>query len=157
MSGGAAFVGYQHGRAIEKSELVSVENKKLEQDAKDHATNDKIANDAGRSFEQAKPIIVTQVRDRIREVRVPPDADPVLPVWFERMFDRLAAGNTVADAYPGEPDSAPSRLRLSGVQPVLTAWVIKYETCRKQVDDIRELNPVLPAPPKEGRGFLDIF
>lgn len=115
----------------------------------------KKGDEAGRKFEDAKPQIVREVRERTREIVIPPDADPFVPVWFVRMFDRLASGDPTADTYPGQSDSAASRTRLSGTRPVLEGWVSKYETCRAQIVAIGELKPVLPQPPKDERTFLE--
>lgn len=123
-------------------------------DLANHKKNDQIADKAGKGFENAKPQIVTQVQYRDRNIIIPPDADPFVPVWYVRMFNDIASVEPPADAYPGQPDSAPSRTRLSGTRAVLKAWAIKYETCRKQVDSIRELNAVLPTPIEQSKPTL---
>lgn len=126
-----------------------------QRDLADHKENDKIADTAGKKFEDAKPQIVTQVQYRDRNIIIPPDADPFVPVWFVRMFNDIASVEPPPDPYPGQSDSSPSRTRLSGTRAVLKAWAIKYETCRKQVDSIRELKAVLPTPPQEESGFFE--
>jgi hypothetical protein len=128
-----------------------------QKDLADHKKNDKIADAAGKKFEDEKTKIVTQIqyRDRTRDVFIPPDSDPFLPIWAVRMWNDLASIEPPSDPYPGQSPDAPSRTRLSGIRPVLRAWVVKYETCRKQIDDIRELKPVLPLPPGDKPDFLD--
>jgi hypothetical protein len=149
LSGGTAFWGYEHGIAIQEARDAKADLAQAQQDLKDHKKNDAIADKAGKDFEDAKPKIRTKVEYRDREIHIPPDADPFVPVWFVRMFNDIASVEPPADAYPGQSDSAPSRTRLSGTRAVLKAWAIKYETCRKQVDSIRELNAVLPTPPSD--------
>jgi hypothetical protein len=126
-----------------------------QKDLNDHKKNDAIADKAGKGFEDAKPKIITQVQYRDRNTNIPSDADPFVPVWFVRMFNDIASVEPPADAYPGQPDSAPSRTRLSGTRAVLKAWAIKYETCRAQIDGIRELKPVLPTPAEDQKSVFD--
>lgn len=154
LSGGTGYWGYNHGMAIQEARQTKAELKAAEEDLADYKKGNEKAAEAGKKFEDAKPIIVHDVHDRIREVHIPPDADPLLPVWFVRMFDRLASGDPAADSYPAQPDGAPSRVRLSRTRPVLEAWVVKYETCVKQVDDTHDLNPVLPQPTPKEENFL---
>lgn len=113
----------------------------------DAGKNNKIADDAGKKFEDAKPRIITQIQYRTREIVIPPDADPFMPVWFVRMWDRVASGSSAADPYPGLDAGAASDVRLSEVRTVLERWAGKYETCQLQIDSIRQLKPVLPPPP----------
>ncbi len=155
LSGGTAFWGYEHGIAIQEARDAKADLDQARKDLDDHKKNDAIADKAGKGFEDAKPKIVTQVQYRDRDIVIPPDSDPFVPVWFVRMFNDIASVEPPSDAYPGQPDSAPSRTRLSGTRVVLKSWAIKYETCRKQVDSIRELNAVLPTPPAKQPSFLD--
>lgn len=157
VTAGTTFWGYEHGVAIQEARDEKAQNVQLRKDLEDHKINDAKANEAGKKFENEKPQIVTQVqyRDRTRDVFIPPDADPFVPIWFVRMFNDLARVEPPDDPYPGQSPDAPSRTRLSGTRPVLRAWVIKYETCRKQIDDIRELKPILPPPPQQEKTLLD--
>lgn len=115
----------------------------------DAGKNNKIADDAGKKFEDEKPKIVTQIQWRTREIVIPPDADPLMPVWFVRMWDRVASGSSAADPYPGLDAGAASDVRLSEVRTVLERWAGKYETAQLQIDSIRKLKPVLPPPTEE--------
>lgn len=151
--GVSGWLFYKRGHDDMRNAYTEAQVVVLKKDLNDAKKNGKIADDAGKKFENAKPQIVREVRDRTNTIIIPPDADPFLPVWTVRMFDRLASGDRTADTYPGEPDGAPSRTRLSGIKPVLEAWVEKYEVCRAQVDGTRELNPVLPRPPREPNFF----
>lgn len=151
---GAYWLGDNHGTFVERAAQTAANLAQAKKDLADHQKNDQIADKAGREFEDAKPQIIKEVHDRVQTIRIPPDADPFLPVWFVRMFDRLASEDPTADPYPGQSDSAPSGVRLSGTRPVLTKWVEKYETCRRQVDGTYELKPVLPAPPVQEEGFF---
>jgi len=155
--GGAFWLGDSHGTFVERAAQEHANLVQAQKDLADHKKNDEIADKAGKGFENEKPKIVTRVeyRDRTRDIVIPPDADPFVPVWFVRMFNDIASVEPPADAYPGQPDGAPSRTRLSGTRAVLKAWAIKYETCRAQVDAIRELNPVLPSPPEKRPAFLE--
>lgn len=150
VTGGASFWAYEHGQAVAEARQTKADFAQYRQDQE--VLIPKLLEKAGKAsqdFEAAKPKIITQVQWRTRDVQIPADADPFVPVWFVRMFDRLASEDPAADTYPGEPAGAPSRTRLSGTKPVLEAWVGKYETCRKQIDSIRELNPMLPQPIEE--------
>lgn len=155
MSGGAGFYGYEHGQAIQEARDTKAALTEARQDLADHKANDKIADDAGKKFEDVKPQIVTQVQYRDHDIVIPPDSDPFVPVWFVRMFDDIASVQPPADPYPGQPDGSPSGVRLSETRPVLKGWATKYETCRKAIDGIRELNPVLPTPPHEEKSLID--
>lgn len=124
-------------------------------DLKNGQKNTGIADAASDKFEQQKPQIVERVRERTREIIIPPDADPFVPVWFVRMSHRLSRDEPLVDPYPGESDAALSRTRLSGTRQMLTGWAEKYETCRRAVDAVRELKPVLPPPPVEEKSFLE--
>lgn len=149
LSGGAGFWGYEHGIAIQEARQTKAELIQERQERKDDAANIAKAQQAGGHFEEQKPQIIREVQTRTQTVTIPPDADPFVPVWFVRMFDRLASADSGADTYPGEPAGNPSRTRLSGTKPVLEAWVSKYETCRKQISAIGELKPVLPKVPED--------
>lgn len=116
--------------------------------------NNKLADDAGKKFEDAKPQIVQRIVERTREIRIPPDADPLMPIWFVRMWDRVASGSSAADPYPGLDAGAASDVRLSEVRTVLERWAGKYETCQLQIDSIRQLKPVLPPPIEEPKPSL---
>lgn len=153
--GGAWWLGDNHGTFVERAAQTQANLDQARRDLADHKKNDLIADKAGKDFEDAKPKIVTQVQFRDRNIVIPPDADPFVPVWFVRMFNDIASVEPPADAYPGQSDSAPSRTRLSGTRAVLKAWAIKYETCRAQVDGTRELNAVLPIPPAEKQSLLE--
>lgn len=118
------------------------------------AKNNKLADDAGKKFEDAKPQIVQRIVERTREIRIPSDADPLMPVWFVRMWDRVASGSSAADPYPGLDAGAASDVRLSEVRTVLERWAGKYETCQLQIDSIRQLRPVLPPPKEESTPSL---
>lgn len=147
---------YARGHDDMRNAYTEARAAQLEKDLSDHKKNDLIADKAGKKFEDAKPKIITQVQYRDRNINIPPDSDPFVPVWFVRMFNDIASVEPPSDSYPGQPDSAPSRTRLSGTRAVLKAWAIKYETCRAQIDGIRELNAVLPSPaPPEKPSFLD--
>jgi hypothetical protein len=154
LSGGTAFWGYEHGLAIQEARQTKAELVQERQERKDDATNIAKAQQVGGHFEEQKPQIIHEVQTRTQTITIPPDADPFVPVWFVRMFDRLASADSGADTYPGQSAGDPSRTRLSGVKPVLEGWVTKYETCRKQIVAIGELKPVLPKPPEED-GVLD--
>lgn len=121
----------------------------------DAGKNNKIADDAGQKHETEVKIIHDKGQDIIHSIIVPPDADPLVPVWFVRLFDRFASRDVTADAYPGKSDSEPSDVRMSEVRIVLRGWADSYYTCKKQVDDTRELNPVLPPPPQEKKSLID--
>jgi hypothetical protein len=146
---------YARGHDDMRNAYTEAQLVQTQKDLKDHKRNDTIADNAGKKFEDAKPQIITQVQYRDRNIVIPPDADPFVPVWFVRMFNDIASVERPADPYPGLDDGAPSRTRLSGTRSVLKSWAIKYETCRKQIDSIRELNPVLPSPPQEQKGLLE--
>lgn len=152
--GGVGYLTYERGKDDQISYQAKADLKQARQDLADHKKNDAIANTAGKKFEDAKPKIINQVQYRDRNIVIPADSDPFVPVWFVRMFDDIASVEPPADAYPGQPDSAPSRTRLSGTRVVLKAWAVKYETCRGQIDAIRELNPVLPIPPSADQPSL---
>jgi hypothetical protein len=147
--GGAFWLGDNHGTFVERAAQTQANLDQALKDLNDHKKNDLIAAKAGQGFENEKPQIITRVQYRDRDIIIPPDADPFVPVWFVRMFNDIASVEPPSDAYPGQPDSAPSRTRLSGTRAVLKAWAIKYETCRAQIDGIRELKPVLPTPADE--------
>lgn len=151
---GGSVMGYRHGKFVEHSEQVVRENAELAAQVEAEKKNAKIAFEAGKKFEDDKKQTPDQVRWRTREIVIPPDADPFMPIWFVRMFDRLASESNTADPYPGEPDGASSDVRLSEVKSVLERWVVKYEDADKQISAIRQLNPVLPPPPEEP-GFLE--
>lgn len=109
---------------------------------------------AGDKHEEQKVVIREKTREIYRSVTIPPDADPVLPVWFVRLLNRASSRNTADDPYPGQPDSDPSTVRLSEAGRMLSdGWADKYYVCRKQVEDIAKLNPVLPPPPPDPSFF----
>ncbi len=143
---GLSYVSYNHGKFVEHSEQVGRENAILAKLVQDEKINAQKAFEAGKKFEDDKQETPGQVLWRTREIHIPPDADPFMPVWFVRMFDRLASESNVADPYPGLADGAPSDVRLSEVKSVLERWVVKYENADKQIGAIRQLNPVLPTP-----------
>ena len=151
---GTGYAGLEHGIAIQEARQTKAELVQERAERKEDAANIQKAQDAGKGFEDAKPQIIREVQTRTQTITIPADADPFVPVWFVRMFDRLASSDSGADTYPGEPAGNPSRTRLSGTKPVLEAWVSKYETCRKQIASIAELKPVLPTPPEEDKSFL---
>lgn len=132
----------------------TVELKKANKALADAGKNQKIADAAGVQHEKEVQIIHERGRDIIHTVNIPPDADPFVPVWFVRLFDRLASRSLTADAYPGQPENNTSDIRLSEVRIVLGQWADKYYTCQKQIIDINQLNPVLPPPPEEKPDFL---
>tara|TARA_R110000868_G_scaffold92457_1_gene256589 strand:- start:186 stop:722 length:537 start_codon:yes stop_codon:yes gene_type:complete len=110
--------------------------------------NNAIGKKAGDDHEQQKVVIHEKTREIYRSVTIPPDADPLLPVWFVRLLNRASSRNTADDPYPGQPDSDPSTIRLSEAGRMLSdGWADKYYVCRKQIEDIGKLNPVLPPPP----------
>lgn len=154
-SGIGGWMLYTRGKDDQKNWQTQQDLLQAQRDLKEAQDLTKKANQAGKDFEDAKPQIATQVRWRTNTIVVPPDADPLLPIWFVRMFDRLASEDPSADPYPGEPAGGSSRTRLSGARPVLESWVTKYETCRTAIKQIRELEPVLPLPPQDERGFLN--
>lgn len=158
-TGGVGYLSYSRGKDDQANYQLKVDLAQARKDLKAGQKNTNIANTAGANFEAQKPIILTQVRERVEWKDIPPDADPFLPVWFVRMQHNLASNEPQRDPYPGEPDGALSTTRLSRAREVLTSWAVQYETCRKAVDSIRELKPVLPAPPEEKSFFqkLDIF
>ena len=156
-AGGTTFWGYTHGVSVQEARQTKAELVQARKDFVDWKKNEDKANAASTKFEEQKPQIIREVHERTRTITIPPDADPLVPVWFVRMFDRLASKDPSADAYPGEPDGSASRIRLSGTKPVLENWVEKYETCRAQVDAIRELKPVLPQPVEESKSLFGIF
>ena len=154
LSGGAGFWGYEHGIAIQEARQTKAELIQERQERRDDAANIAKAQQAGGQFEEAKPQIIREVQTRTQTITIPPDADPFVPVWFVRMFDRLASADPGADTYPGEPAGGPSRTHLSGIKPVLEQWVTSWETCRAQLRTARELKPVMPKAPEE-RSFFD--
>lgn len=154
LSGATGFMGYQHGVSVQEAKQTKEELKQSRKDFDDFQKNANKADAASGKFEAAKPVIVHDVKTRTEYVNIPPDADPLMPVWFERMLDRLSSGDARFDASPGEPDGGPGAFRLSASKPLLEGWVTKYETCRAELGAIRELKPVLPPPEKEGT-FLE--
>jgi hypothetical protein len=121
----------------------------------DAGKNNQIANKAGQDHETQVQIIREKGRDIIHTVVVPPDADPLLPIWFVRLWDRFASRSLTADAYPGKSDSDPSDVRLSEARTMLGKWADEYYACRQQVIDTGKLNPVLPPPQAEKKGLFD--
>lgn len=117
--------------------------------------NNGIAHAADTNHQQEVQIIHDKGRDIYHSVIVPPDADPLLPVWFVRLFDRFASRSITGDPYPGQSDSAASDVRLSEARTMLGRWADDYYTCRQQVIDTGKLNPVLPAPPEDKRNIFD--
>lgn len=154
VTGGVSTWTYYHGKFVAGAEQTEANLIQARKDFKVTLDLAKKANDAGQKFEEQKPLITERILERTKTIVIPADADPFVPVWFVRMFDRLASGDASADTYSGEPAGAPSRTRLSGTKPVLEKWVAKYEACQLQVDSIRELNPMLPLPKAEP-GFFD--
>ena len=116
--------------------------------------NNAIANAAGAQHETQVQVIRERGRDIIRTVTIPPDADPFMPVWFVRLWDRFASRSLTGDAYPGKPDGDPSDVRLSEARTMLGQWADQYYACRQQVIDASKLKPVLPRPVEEPRGFF---
>lgn len=149
VTGGVSTWTYYHGKFVAGAEQTEANLVQARKDFKVTLDLAKRANDAGQKFEEQKPLITERILERTKTIVIPADADPFVPVWFVRMFNDLASIESPDDPYPGQSDGAPSRTRLSGTRPVLTAWVAKYETCRSQIDAIRELNPVLPLPKAE--------
>lgn len=127
----------------------TIELKKANKALADGEKNNRIAHEAGVTHEREVQIIREKGRDIIRTVQVPPDADPFMPVWFVRLWDRFASRSLTADAYPGKSDSDPSDVRLSEARTMLGKWADDYYTCRQQVIDTGKLNPVLPPPPEK--------
>lgn len=113
------------------------------------------ADQAGFEHEQKVQVVHDTTREIVRTVSVPADADPYVPVWFVRLWDRLAGRSLDGDAYPGKSESAASDVRLSEVKPVLAKWADDFYACRQQVADIVALKPVLPAPKAESKTVFD--
>lgn len=118
------------------------------------AVNDKKADDAGVKHEKDKEDIHVVTRTIRESVVVPPDRDPFVPVWFVRLLDRAAVRSATADPAPSQSAGDPSDVRLSEVGDVLTSQADDYYQCRKQVENIVSLEPVLPAPPEQKEGFF---
>jgi len=152
-SGIGGYMVYNRGKDDQANYQLKVDFAQAQKDLEDGQKNNDRANTAGQNFENQKPQIVERVRERTREIIIPPDADPFVPVWFVRMQHRLSRDEPLVDPYPGESDAALSRTRLSGTREMLTGWAQKYDTCRAAVDGIRELKPVLPPPPPEPSFF----
>lgn len=155
LSGGAGFWGYNHGVAVQEARQTKVELQQANKALADATANNKIANEAGQQHEQGVKVVHDTTREIVRTVTIPPDADPYLPVWFVRLFDRFASRTLTGDPYPGKSDSAPSDVRLSEARTMLGRWADEYYVCRQQVIDIGKLNPVLPPPPEDRRGLFD--
>lgn len=152
---GAWFLGDSHGTFVERAAQTAANLEQAKRDLADHKKNDQIADKAGKDFEDAKPQIRERIIERTNTVQVPPDADPHMPVWFVRLWDRLATGDAASDAYPGQSPSAASDVRLSEVREKLTAWVEKYELAGRQIDGARELKPVLPKVEEPPQSLID--
>ena len=120
----------------------------------DAGKNNQIADKAGKDHEVQIQIIHDKGRDIVNTIRIPPDADPLLPIWFVRLWDRFASRSLTADAYSGKSDSDPSDVRLSEARTMLGKWADEYYACRQQVIDTGKLNPVLPPPPAEAKSFF---
>ena len=145
---GAGTLAYMRGRddmkAVYTEQELQQANRALVQAQK---TNE-AAKAAGDKHEEQKVVIHEKTREIYRSVTVPPDADPLLPVWFVRLLNRASSRNTADDPYPGQPDSDTSTIRLSEAGRMLSdGWADKYYVCRKQIEDIGKLNAVLPPPP----------
>jgi hypothetical protein len=117
--------------------------------------NNSIAHKADEQHQQGVQVVHDTTREIVRTVTIPPDADPLLPVWFVRLFDRFASRSITGDPYPGKSDGEPSDVRLSEARTMLGKWADDYYTCREQVIDTGKLNPVLPAPPEDKRNIFD--
>lgn len=113
------------------------------------------ADKAGAEHEQHVQIVRERTREIVRTVTIPPDADPLVPVWFVRLLDRYAGRSLDADPYPGKPEGDPSDVRLSEVRSLLAKWADDYYACRQQVIDIVAIKPVMPSPPEPERGLLE--
>ena len=152
---GTGTLMYIRGKDDQVAYQNTIELTKANKALVDAGKNNQIANKAGQEHETQVQIIHDRGRDIIRTVQIPPDADLLLPVWFVRLFDRLASRSLTADAYPGKPDSDPSDVRLSEARTLLGRWADDYYACRQQVIDTGKLKPVLPPPPQDERTFLE--
>lgn len=139
---------YIRGKDDQIAYQTKIELGKANKALADAQKNNDIGKKAGDDHEQQKVVIREKTREIYRSVTIPPDADPLLPVWFVRLLNRASSRNTADDPYPGQPDSDPSTIRLSEAGRMLSdGWADKYYVCRKQIEDIGKLNPILPPPP----------
>lgn len=151
---GAGALAYMRGRDDMKAVYTTQELSKANKALVDAQKNNETANAAGAQHETQVQIIRERGRDIIRTVTIPPDADPRMPVWFVRLWDRFASRTVAGDPYPGKSDGDPSDVRLSEARTVLGQWADEYYACRQQVIDTSKLKPVLPRPVEEPRTFL---
>lgn len=149
-----SWLSYARGRDDNENYHNKVTLAATQKELRDAQRNDNIADHAGKEHAQSVQVVHDTTREIVRTVTVPADADPFMPVWFVRLWDRLATQSPSADPYPGKLENASSDTRLSEVKSMLAAWEDKYYVCQKQVDDTNELNPVLPSPPEEDKGIF---
>lgn len=145
--GGTGYLAYERGNDDAIAAVTTQQLAKANQALKDVAANTAIAHKADETHTAGVQVVHDTTHEILRTVTLPPDADPYLPVGFVRLFDRAASRDPTADPYPGKSDGEPSDVRVSQAQTLLvTDWADKYYTCKRQVDDTRDLNPVLPQP-----------
>jgi hypothetical protein len=155
LTAGAWFGGVGHGKFVERAAHTEQQLAQANRSLADSQKNQETADKAGAEHEQHVQIVRERTREIVRTVTIPPDADPFVPVWFVRLYDRLASRAVNADPYPGQSEGDPSDVRLSETRPLLARASDEYFACRKQIEDIVALKPVLPPPAAPERGFLE--
>lgn len=148
--GGASWLAYDRGRDDMKAAYTEQQLAKANAQIRETVTNTGIQHKADTDHQVGVQVVHDTTREIIHTVTLPAAADPFLPVGFVRLFDRAASRDAAADPYPGKSDAEPSDVRVSQAASLLVGdWADKYYICKKQVDDTRSLNPVLPQPPAE--------
>lgn len=153
--GAGCFLSYKRGADDTKNAMTIQQLASANENLKKAGQNNAIAHSADVSHNAGVQVVHDTTHEIIRTVTLPAASDPFLPVGFVRLWDRAASRNIAADPYPGKSDGEPSDVRVSEAQSMLvTDWADKYYTCKRQVDDTRQLNPVLPTPPEERKDFF---
>lgn len=141
MCAGAWFLGSSHGTFVERAAQTEHQLANANTTIKKMGEENKHSDKAGENHaEHATQVTVdTSAIGRALAAslaKLPPSADPLVPAWFVRVFDRAASRFVGADPLPGKPDGDASTVRLSDVGTVLTTNFGKAEACRVQLTDL---------------------
>lgn len=141
MCAGAWFMGDNHGtfveRAAQTQQALANANATIKAKDAEIKSGDKSAEDHDRNNTQVN--VDTSAIGRALQnalAKLPPSADPFMPVWWVRNHDRSASRYVGADLYPGKPDDAASDVRMSEAAALLKTDYAICETNRTQLADL---------------------
>lgn len=138
---GAWFLGDNHGTFVERAAQTAQQLSNANKTIGDIKAENKLSAKAGEEHDVHSTQVTVDTSAIGRALRdalakIPPSADPLVPIWFVRMFDRAASRYVGADPLPGQSDGDTSTVRLSVVGSVLTTDFGRAETCRVQLTDL---------------------